>query len=64
MALAAAGNATANNPDLQTALKLAANEKQPIPALLWLKLRLVELAAQAGVDAAQVEPVIALRGDP
>ena len=59
VALAAAGDSKSDNPDLLAALKLAPGVTQQQAGLLWLKLRLVDLAARAGVDPAQVDPVIA-----
>ena len=49
-ALAAAGDAKSDNPDLNAAVKLATGELQQKAGLTWLKLHVAELAARAGVE--------------
>jgi hypothetical protein len=59
--LAAVGEAKADNPDLEAALKLAGD--LPRGKLTWQKLRLAEVAARAGVTGAPFDALAAAFDD-
>src|SRR5262249_57921549 len=61
--LAAAGEAKADNPDLEAALRLAGEVKTRTKQTAWLKLRLAELAARAGVTGAPFDALVAAIDD-
>jgi hypothetical protein len=62
--LATAGEAKSDNPDLQEALRLAAGPLNPRANTAWLQLRVVDLAARAGVSEGQLNSVADAIKDP
>lgn len=63
-ALAAAGETKSDNPDLQEAMRLATGELAQRAGAAWLQLRVVDLAAHAGVGDDQLNALADAIKDP